>query len=153
MQMKKINTGRALLGGLVAAVIIDMIEGVMNGVVLKEDWKAAVVALGKSGEVTGTDIAIYNFVGLLVGIVGVWLYCALISRYGTGSVTAAKAGLVVWALFSGLPSLLQVPAGLTPPHLMGIVVLVDFIAILLGITMGALLYREEGVPQAEAAHA
>src|SRR5579863_9792624 len=83
--MKKINTGRALLGGIVAAVIIDMIEGVMNGVVLKDDWAAGMQALGKSGEVTGGAIALYNFVGLLEGIIGVWLYAALVSRYGKGS--------------------------------------------------------------------
>ena len=56
--MRKINTGRALLGGIVAALIINVIEGVMNGVVLKEDWKAAMVALGKSGEVTGNELQV-----------------------------------------------------------------------------------------------
>ena len=101
--MTKINTGRALLGGVVAALIINLIEWVMNGVVLKADWEAAMQALGKSGEVTGLAIAIYNIGGLLEGIIGVWLYCALISRYGAGSTTAAKAGLVVWALAPHCP--------------------------------------------------
>src|SRR5579859_4436912 len=109
--MKSINTGRALLGGLVAAVIIDLIEGVMNGVVLKADWAAAMQALGKSGEVTGAAIGIYNFGGLLYGVIGVWLYSALISRYGSGSATAAKAGLVVWTLTSTLPMLMWMPSG------------------------------------------
>src|ERR1700719_3618917 len=116
--MKKINTGRALLGGIVAAVIIDVIEGVMNGVVLKSDWAAAMQALGKSGEVTGGAIAIYNIGGLLYGLIGVWLYCALISRYGSGSITAAKAGLVVWALTSALPMLMWAPSGILPSRLM-----------------------------------
>lgn len=151
--MQKINTGRALLGGIVAAVIIDLIEGVMNGVALKDDWASAMQALGKSGEVTGSAIAIYNIGGLLYGIIGVWLYCALISRYGKGSMTAAKAGLVVWALTSALPMLMWLPAGIVPNHLMSFAVLVDFIAILLGVTMGAILYREEPVPVAQAAHA
>jgi hypothetical protein len=62
--MKKINTGRALLGGLVAALIIDMIEGVMHGVVLKADWATAMQALGKSGEVSGAAIGIYNIGGV-----------------------------------------------------------------------------------------
>src|ERR1700733_6125258 len=151
--MNKINVGRALLGGIVAAVIIDLIEGVMNGIVLKGDWAAAMQALGKSGEVTGGDIAIYNIGGLLYGIIGVWLYCALISRYGKGSTTSAKAGLVVWALTSALPMLMLLPAGILPSRLMAFSVVVDFIAILLGVTMGALLYREESVPLAQPAHA
>lgn len=151
--MTKINTGRALLGGLVAAVIIDLIEGVMNGVVLKADWAAAMQALGRPGEVTGGAIAIYNVGGLLYGMIGVWLYSAFISRYGPGSVTAAKAGVVVWALASALPNIMMMPSGLIPSRLMMIGSLVDFIAILLGVTMGAILYREEDTSRGRIAHA
>jgi len=151
--MTKINTGRALLGGIVAAVIIDLIEGVMNGVVLKNDWAAAMQALGRPTEVTGTAIAIYNFGGLLYGIIGVWLASALISRYGGSSITAAKAGLVVWALASALPNLMLTPSGMIPGPLMASAVVTDFIAMLLGIMMGARLYREAESPVAQAAHA
>ena len=151
--MQKINTRRALLGGIVAALIINLIEGVMNGVVLKNDWSAAMQALGKSGELSGGAIAIYNIGGLLYGIIGVWLYCALIARYGSGSKTSAKAGLVLWALTSALPMLMWVPTGVLPAHLMTMSVVIDFIAILLGVTMGALLYREEPIPLARPVHA
>lgn len=151
--MAKINTGRALLGGVVAALIINLIEWAVNGVVLKPDWEAAMVALGKSGEVSVAAIAIYNISGLLEGIIGVWLYCALISRYGTGSTTSAKAGLVVWTLVSALPNLMWLPTGILPSRLMTFGVLTDFIAILLGVTMGALLYREQAAPMAQAVRA
>ena len=51
---------------------------------------------------------------------------------------------------AALPTLMWVPAGILPNRLMTFTVLVDFIAILLGVTMGALLYREESaaIPQA-----
>jgi hypothetical protein len=151
--MKPINTGRALLGGIVAAVIIDLIESIVNGAVLKNDWAAAMQALGKAGDVTGYAIAIYMIGGLLEGIIGVWLYSALVSRYGMGSATAGKAGLVVWALVSAIPNLMMMPSGLIPGRLMTFGVVVDFIAILLGVTMGALLYREEDAPLSRAARA
>ena len=118
-----------------------------------EETAEAMQALGKSGEVTGGAIAIYNIGGLLYGIIGVWLYCALISRYGKGSATAAKAGLVVWALASALPMLMWAPSGILPSRLMTYGVVVDFLAILLGVTMGALLYREEPAPVAAPARA
>lgn len=151
--MKAINTRRALLGGVVAAVIINVIETVMNGIVLKNDWASAMQALGKSGEVTGYAITIYMMAGLIEGIIGVGLYAALTSRYGTGSPTAAKAGLVIWALASVIPSLMWLPAGILPGRMSAFVVVVDFIAILLGVTMGALLYREENAPLAKTARA
>ncbi|HEY3839386.1 MAG TPA: hypothetical protein VGL72_22590 [Bryobacteraceae bacterium] len=151
--MRKINTGRALLGGVVAALIIDIIEGVVNGVVLRGDWTAAMQSLGKSGEISGGGIALYNLGGLLYGLIGVWLYAALISRYGKGSITAAKAGLVVWSLTSALPMVMWTPSGILPGNLMAYSVLVDFIAILLGVTMGAILYREDEAPRAATVHA
>jgi hypothetical protein len=151
--MKAINTGRVLLGGIIAAAIINLIETVMNGVVLKSDWAAAMQALGKSGEVTGYAITVYMVAGLIEGIIGVALYAGLISRYGIGTPTAAKAGVVVWALGSVIPSLMWLPAGIIPGRLSAFVVVVDFIAILLGVTMGALLYRDEGASRGQAAGA
>jgi hypothetical protein len=122
-------------------------------VVLKADWAAAMHALGKSGDVSGSAIAIYNIGGLLYGIIGVWLYGALISRYGWGSTTAAKAGLVVWAMTSALPNLMWMPSGILPANLMTYSVMTDFVAILLGVTMGSLLYREELVSLGRTVHA
>lgn len=147
--MKPINAGKALLGGAVAALIINVIESAMMGGYLKQDWANALTALGRPGTVTGGAIAIYWSCGLLEGIIAVWLYAALVSRYGTGSKTAAKAGLVVWTLVSVLPNLSQIPAGLLPSRLVTICVLTDFFAILLATTFGALLYREEGAPSGQ----
>ncbi len=151
--MKQINTSKALLGGLVAAGIIDIIESVMNGVVLKADWAAVMTAIGKPSEVTGGAITIYMIGGLLEGVIGVWLYAALVSRYGMGSATAAKAGLVVWVLVSAIPGMMAMPSGIFPGRLMTIGSITDFIAILLGVMIGALLYREENAPVAQPARA
>lgn len=151
--MNKINNGRALLGGVIAAMIIDVIESAVNGFFLKNDWEAAMQTLNKPGAINPTAIAIYNTAGLLEGIVGVWLACALISRYGNSSITAAKAGLVVWTLVSAIPNLMMTPAGIVPGNLMALSVLTDFIALMFGIMMGARLYREDPEPVVQAAHA
>ena len=39
--MGKINMSRVLLGGLVAGVVINAIEGLVNGVLFEADWVAA----------------------------------------------------------------------------------------------------------------
>ena len=36
--MGKINLGRVILGGIVAGIVIDIFEGVLNGVVLAKQW-------------------------------------------------------------------------------------------------------------------
>jgi hypothetical protein len=151
--MKQMNVGRIILGGVVAAVIINAIEWVMNGVVLKADWAAAMQSLNRPTDVSGFAVAVYNIIGLLEGIIGVWLYAAISRRYGSGPITRAKAGLVTWALVSLIPSLGMLASNLLPGHLMTMAVVVDFVAILLGVTMGAILYREEAAPIANAATA
>lgn len=151
--MKQINTGRIILGGVVAALIINVIEWVINGVVLKAQWAAAMQSLNRPSDVTGFAIAVYNIIGLLEGIIGVWLYAAISSRYGAGPVTRAKAGLVTWTLVSLIPNLGILASHLLPGHLMMFSVVVDFVAILLGVTMGAVLYREEEAPTVRGATA
>jgi hypothetical protein len=147
------NTGRIVLGGVVAALIINVIEWVMNGVVLKADWATAMQTLNRPVDVSSFAVAVYNIIGVLEGIIGVWLYAALSGRYGFGAATRAKAGLVIWVLASFIPNLGMLPSGLFPGRLMAFSVVIDFLAILLGVTMGAVLYREENTPAARTAHA
>ena len=45
--MGKINWTRVILGGLVAGVVINISEFVLNGVVLAKDMEAAISALGR----------------------------------------------------------------------------------------------------------
>ena len=151
--MKAINTGRALLGGIVAGLIIDVIESAMNGYVLKNNWADALKALGRSGDVSGGAIGIYMLGGMITGIIGVWLYSAMAGRLGLGSITAAKAGLVVWACMSAIPTLYQLPSALFPGNLLAMSTITDFFAILLGVTLGSRLYRDEPSSIAESARA
>jgi hypothetical protein len=45
--MGRINWTRVILGGLVAGVIINIFELVLNGVALAKDMEAAIRALGR----------------------------------------------------------------------------------------------------------
>jgi len=45
--MGKINTGRLILGGIVAGILVNISETCLNAVVLKDQWAAAMKALGK----------------------------------------------------------------------------------------------------------
>lgn len=59
--MSRINWGRVFLGGLVAGLVINVSETLLNAVVVKRDWEEAMRALGKdpAAAMAGSAIAIW----------------------------------------------------------------------------------------------
>jgi hypothetical protein len=147
--MGKINLGRVILGGLVAGVVINLFEGVLNGVVLEKQWTDVLTGLGKSATFSAKQLAAFNVWGFALGILTVWVYAALRPRFGAGPRTAVCAGLLIWALAYAMgdagPVFLHIfPVGMTLTTLA--VEVVEMIAAGLA---GAVLYKEEsaGSPQ------
>jgi hypothetical protein len=124
-------------------VIINIVEYVTNGVVLKADWGQAMQALGKPAVPSGSAIAIYNVWGFLVGIAAVWIYAAIRSRYGAGVGTAVRAGVAAWVLAVFLANLANYPSGLFPTRLLVITSVVALVEMIIATVAGAWLYKEE----------
>ncbi|MCC6860599.1 MAG: hypothetical protein IT158_18680 [Bryobacterales bacterium] len=51
--MHRINWGRVIGGGLLAGVIIDIVEGLVSGMWLAQEWQQVMNRLGLSGEYSG----------------------------------------------------------------------------------------------------
>ena len=141
--MTHTNRGRVILGGLLAGLVINIVEFVTNGVVLREAWGQAMQALGKPAELSPGAIVIFNVWGFLLGIAAVWLYAAIRPRYGLGPNTATRAGLVAWAVAVFLPNLGNYPLGLFPTRLLLISTVVALVEIVVATLVGAWLYKEE----------
>jgi hypothetical protein len=141
--MAHTNRVRVVLGGLLAGVVINVVEFVTNGVVLKADWGQAMQALGKPAVPSGSAIAIYNVWGFLVGIAAVWIYAAIRTRYGAGPRTAARAGVVTWGLAVLLANVANYPLGLLPTRLLVITAVVALFEIIIAAVLGAWLYKED----------
>ncbi len=141
--MGKINWTRVILGGLVAGVIINVFESVLNGVILAKDMEAAISALGR--QMGGGALAMFIAWGFLVGIFAVWLYAAIRPRYGAGPKTAACAGAAVWGLGYLLASVTPIALHLFPRRLMAIGLAVGLVEVVAGTLAGAWLYREESL--------
>ena len=139
--MGKINWTRVILGGLVAGLIINIFEYVLNGVVLAKDMEAAITALGR--QMSGGALLMFSVWGILVGIFAIWLYAAIRPRYGAGPKTAACAGAAVWGLGYLLASVTPIALHLFPRHLMAIGLAVGLVEVIAGTLAGAWLYREE----------
>jgi hypothetical protein len=141
--MGRINWSRVILGGLVAGVIINIFEFILNGVVLAKDMEAAISALGR--KVGGGQLAMFVVWGFLVGIFAIWLYAAIRPRYGAGWKTALHAGSAVWGLGYLLSSVTPLALNLFPARLMVVGLTVGLIEVVVATLAGAWLYHEKTV--------
>jgi uncharacterized membrane protein len=140
--MAHTNRGRVILGGLLAGLVINVVEYITNGVVLKQAWGQAMQALGKPAEFSASAIVMFNVWGFLLGIAAVWLYAAIRPRYGLGASTAIRAGFAAWGLAVFLPNLGNYPLGLFPGRLLVITTVVALVELLVATLVGAWLYKE-----------
>ena|SRR2546430_5205021 len=139
--MGKINWGRVVAGGLLAGLVLNCVDFVVNGMLLAADWNAAMKALGK-GEMAGSMIAWFVVYDFLLGIFTVWLYAAIRPRFGAGQKTAASAGFAVWFVVAFLHSVGDVPIGLFPLKLYLVTGIVALASLPLAAVAGAWPYKE-----------
>ena len=103
--MGKINYGRVILGGIVAGIVINVLEYLVHEVLLKAQHVEEMKALGKTMPEGGSTIAVWMVYGFAWAIAAVWLYAAIRPRFGPGAKTALCAGLAVWFFDSLLPGI------------------------------------------------
>jgi hypothetical protein len=94
----KINGTRVLIGGLVAGVVINVLQFAAWALFERRIWSAALEALGHPlKETFGTNV-LWVVLAFLLGILFVWLYAAIRPRCGAGPRTAAVAGVAAGVL-------------------------------------------------------
>ena len=101
--MGRINTGRVILGGLLAGLIINVGE-IIGQQVFAAEAEAMMERFGMEPP-GGLTIGIFVVIGFIMGIAITWLYAAVRPRLGAGPKTAVIAGLVVWFIGYFLPLL------------------------------------------------
>ncbi len=139
--MGKINWGRVILGGLLAGVVINLVEYVVHGKMLERDWNDAMTALHRPA-ISGSAVAWFVLVGFLVGIGMVWLYAAIRPRYGAGPRTAICAGIAVWFFVYLLYMIGSYPLHLWPTRLITIATVVGFFECAVAGLAGGWAYKE-----------
>jgi len=140
--LAKINTGRVILGGIVAGIVADLLGYLVDGVMLAPRWAEGMKALGHS-EFSSNAWIWFNLLGLAGGIVLIWLYASIRPRFGAGPRTALYAGLAVWIVGVLLPNAsLMWAAGLFPANLTLMTTLGALVEVIVGALAGAALYKE-----------
>src|ERR1044072_4039532 len=90
--MGKINWGRVVVGGLLAGVVLNIVDFVYFGVVMKQDIAAAMQALGKQPGAMDSLVPLFVALDFVYGIGLLWVYAAIRPRFGAGAKTAGIAG-------------------------------------------------------------
>jgi len=139
--MGSLNWARVLGGGLLAGLVINASEAVMNGVVLADQWAAVMRSMNKPA-FSGGQIAVFNVLGFVMGIAVVWLYAAIRPRYGAGAKTALYAAGAFWFAAYLLPSVGQITMDLFPLNLVLIGLVWGLAEVVVGTLLGAKVYKE-----------
>ena len=140
--MGKINVSRWILGGIVAGIVADVLGYLVDGVMLAPRWADGMQMLGHSAFSSNQWIW-FNVLGLISGIVAIWIYAGIRPRFGAGPTTAMYAGVAVWVLGVLVPNLsFMVFGGLFSKHLALYTTLGGFVEYLAGTVAGAALYKE-----------
>lgn len=141
--MGKINVGRLILGGVVAGIVGDILDYLVDGLWLNKMWSAQLGVWGMA-PFSMRQILWFEFFGIIIGLCAIWVYAGIRPRFGPGVKTAIYAGFVVWMLSTLLPNfaLFWVPHFFSG-HLVGYSSLGGLVEILIGTIAGAALYKED----------
>jgi len=139
--MGKINFGRVLLGGLVAGLILNLGEWVLNGVVLHQQMQEFFKRCGFPEP--GTNfLVIAVAITFVLGIVIVLGYAAIRPRFGPGPKTAIIAALFAWFGVVVYQNIIAGGLGMEPVSLLAMVIGWELVEYLLAALVGAALYSE-----------
>lgn len=87
-------------------------------------------------------IPIFMALGILTGIVTIWLYAAARPRYGAGAGTAVIIAIGVWILGYAIPDIGIAGQGLFSMRLMCTEAVVGLVEVIVATVVGAALYKE-----------
>ncbi len=138
--MGRINWGRVILGGLVAGVVIDLVDYVVHTYVIAAQDQAAMKALAV--HLRPGAIPIFLVQGLVLGIAAIWMYAVARPRYGAGAKTAIITAVGVWVIGDVLPNVGDWASGISPANLFWIDTLVGLAELIVASLAGAALYHE-----------
>lgn len=142
-----INTQKVVVGGLVAGVVLNIIDFLSNGVVFADRMKAESNAF-KAGlgdqmaAMDGGTIAKYVIMDFVVGLLLVWTYAAIRPRFGPGARTAVYVAIVFW-IFGAIVASGFMQMGVMSSGLWWQYGLVWLVNLLLATLAGGMVYKED----------
>jgi hypothetical protein len=138
--MNGMNYRRIILGGLLAGLVLNISEFVLNGVVLMDEAEAMMASLGL--EYASWAMPAFVIMAFVWGLGLVGLYAAVRPRFGPGPMTALAVGLAFWLFVSAGPTLMFAAMGVGG-SLIGISLAWAFVEMPVAAVVGAWAYKEK----------
>ncbi|HEY0592492.1 MAG TPA: hypothetical protein VGF40_12035 [Thermoanaerobaculia bacterium] len=139
--MGGINVGRWLAGGVVAAVVIWIAEGVAS-VLYMDDMKAALERHDLSMEMSSGVMVLGAVLSLIYGLALVFFYALARARFGPGPKTALLIAVVFWLCTYAASILGYYMLGLYPESMLGLWLVIGLVETVVATLLGAWIYRE-----------
>lgn len=86
-----------VIDGLLAGAVVNAGEFVLNGLLLRDHWDAAMRSLARP-PIGSTAIVLLNAMGFALGIAMMLTYRALLAYFSSSRKAALAAGLLAWLL-------------------------------------------------------
>jgi hypothetical protein len=139
--MQRINYWRVAGGGILAGVVINLGEYLVNGLLLRNHWAEAMKALNRSSDLGAAQTSALNIWGFVMGLAAVWLYSETRDRYGPGWRNALCAASAVWVIGYLSGTITGIAMGMFPASLMLIGAAAGLVEVIAGTELGAWLYK------------
>jgi hypothetical protein len=148
--MGQINVGRVVAGGLLAGLVINISETILNLFVVAAPMAEALKARNLP-EIGGSAIGVFVLLCFGLGISLVWLYAAIRPRYGAGPRTAICAAAAVWWFAYVFPQVGNIAMGLFPAGVTTLATVWGLAEVVIAALVGARLYQEQPAKSASRA--
>ncbi len=139
--MAAINLGRVVLGGIVAGIVINAFEFVLNGVVLADQWTALMGSINRPA-LGGNEVVWFNVLAFIQGLAAIWTYAAIRPRFGAGPKTAVYAALLTWVTAYVLVNAMPTVMGVFPLSMTLTLIGAGLVEIIVATVAGAYFYKE-----------
>lgn len=140
--MSGINTGKVIVGGLVAGVALNAVD-FASGILLASDFAANTTRLGLDPGTLEAPATIGTWVAVdfIMGLILVFLYAAIRPRFGAGPKTATIAGIIIW-LAVGIIVFGFATMGMIDMPLYWKTTIISLVNVVIAANVGAWLYKE-----------
>ena len=139
--MGKINWTRVLTGGLLAGLVINIVEAVSARMYV-EEMKMSLEAHGLSMSESPLVMVFYVIYGFVWGIAAIWFYAAIRPRFGAGPKTAALSGVAFWIIGYLLPIIGWSTIGLYSAWMLTYWSVIGLGEMIVATLLGAWIYKE-----------